>query len=173
MDDELVANISLPPNSLDTTDPLFYLCWRRQSCSSCLSGTEPCSWCAISSTCVPNTARVPIFAPIGAEGICPLGSKERWELRTQPFGCHASTLTVLSVLVAVLGTVALGGIGVLLVWFVRRVRRRWKEMEYEGLGPSKWRGLGFLAALFPSWGRRRQIEEEDGEEDAETRPLLE
>lgn len=78
--------------------------------------------------------------------------------------------------VAVLGTMALGGLGALLVWFVRRTRRRWKESEYEGVGPSKWRDLGFLVplvSLFSNWGARPQGDEEDGDEDAETRPLLE
>jgi hypothetical protein len=83
---------------------------------------------------------------------------------------------VLSVVVAVLGTLTLGGMGVLLVWFVRRVRRRWKEAEYEGLDPSKWRDLGFVApvaGLFPGLGRsQRRGEVDDDAESAETRPLL-
>ena len=80
----------------------------------------------------------------------------------------------MSVFVAVLGTMALGGIGVLVVRVVRRVRRRWKELEYEGVDPSKWRDLGFLvsiASLFPSWSRQSPSDEEDDEE--EIRPLLE
>jgi hypothetical protein len=126
---------------------------------------------------VPNPSRVPILAPVGSAYICPLGSKERWELRAQPFGCNASTLTVLSILVAVLGTLTLGGMGAILVWFVRRIQHRWKEAEYEGLHPSKWRDLGFLASfvtVFASWGRsQRRSEADDDAESAETRPLLE
>jgi len=34
----------------DTSDPLFHVCWRRQSCSSCLAGDVACSWCAIVCT---------------------------------------------------------------------------------------------------------------------------
>lgn len=33
-------------DSLDTSVPLFDICWNRQSCSSCLAGDVPCSWCA-------------------------------------------------------------------------------------------------------------------------------
>jgi hypothetical protein len=44
---ESPGNSSLPFNSLDTSDPLFHLCWQRQSCSTCLAGDDPCSWCAI------------------------------------------------------------------------------------------------------------------------------
>lgn len=115
--------------------------------------------------------------PVGSAYICPLGSKERWELRAQPLGCNASTLTVLSVFVAVLGTLTLGGMGAILVWFVGRIRHRWKEAEYEGLDPSKWRDLGVLASfvsVFPRWGRsQRRSEVDDDAESAETRPLLE
>ncbi|KAJ6143277.1 hypothetical protein N7471_002730 [Penicillium samsonianum] len=168
-------------NNPDPSDPVFHACWGRQSCSSCLTGDIACSWCAISSTCVPNPSLVPIFAPFGSENICPLGSKERWELRATPFGCHASTLTVLSVIVSVLGTLALGIVGVGLVWLVRWTRWRWKEVEYEqpdeeGQGSSRWRswglGLASFVGLFPQWSRTEGQSEVEGEE-AETRPLLE
>ncbi|KAJ5135701.1 uncharacterized protein N7515_004979 [Penicillium bovifimosum] len=173
MDDlELLGNHSIPLNSPEPNDPLFHVCWRRQSCSYCLTGDVPCSWCAISSTCVPNPSRVPILAPIGSSGICPLGSKEEWELRAISFGCHASTLTVISVSVAVLATLALGGMVVGLVWLVRRIQRRWKEDDYEQIEVEEQeepRGhfwgfrLASFVSLFPF-----QLE---GTE-AETRPLL-
>ncbi|KAJ5561875.1 hypothetical protein N7535_003662 [Penicillium sp. DV-2018c] len=154
MDIELLGNHSIPLKNHEPDDPLFHACWRRQSCSYCLTGDIPCSWCAIvgqtvssmdlprrkltiglyptqSSTCVPNPSRIPILAPIGSSGICPLGSKEEWELRAIPFGCHASTLTVLSVTVAVLGTLALVGMMVGMMWLVRWIRWRWKEDDYE------------------------------------------
>lgn len=126
---------------------------------------------------MPNTARVPIFAPIGSESICPLGSKERWELRALPLGCHASTLTVLSVMIAVLGTVAFGGVVFGIVWLVQCVKRRWKETEYDRVSDREsgddrkpWDlGIGSFLALFPGKGRGTEVE--DGEE-AETRPLL-
>ncbi|EKV17647.1 hypothetical protein PDIP_30600 [Penicillium digitatum Pd1] len=177
------GNSSFSLTEPDLSDPLFHVCWGRHSCSSCLIGDVDCSWCAISSTCVPNPSRVPIFAPFGSENICPLGSKERWELRATPFGCHASTVTVLSVFGAVFGTVALGALGVGLVWLVRWTRWRLKEVEYdqpdeEGQGSSKWRGwdwrLASLVSLCPQWRRTEcQTEVEEEEEEAETRPLLE
>jgi hypothetical protein len=79
-------------------------------------------------------------------------------------------------MVAVLGTLTLVGMGLLLVWFVRRVQGRLKESEYEGLGPARWRNFGVISSfvsLFPSWSRSRRSEVDDDEENAETRPLLE
>lgn len=118
--------------------------------------------------------RVPILAPIRSANICPLGSKERWELRAQPLGCSASTFTVLSVIVTVLGVLTLGGLGVVLVWCVRQAQRRWKDSEYEGIDSSRWRDPGLLVSfvnLFPRWAPG-QSDTENGES-AETRPLLE
>ncbi|KAJ5985426.1 hypothetical protein N7499_008294 [Penicillium canescens] len=177
MDLELLRNNSTNLNVFEDNDPLFHACWRRQSCLGCLAGDVPCSWCAISSTCVPNTAWVPIFTPISSESICPLGSKERWELRALPLGCHASTLTVLSVMIAVLGTVAFGGVVFGIVWLVQCVRRRWKETEYDRVSDREssddrqpWDlGISSFLALFPGKGRRTEVE--DGEE-TETWPLL-
>ncbi|KAJ5838113.1 uncharacterized protein N7525_003301 [Penicillium rubens] len=164
----------------DPSDPLFHVCWGRQSCSSCLTGDVACSWCAISSTCVPNPSRVPIFAPFGSENICPLGAKEKWELRALPFGCHASTLTVVSVMGAVLAILALGVVGVGLVWLVRRTRWRWRETEYERAdeeeqGSSRWRGwilgVGSFVGLVSQSSRSEG--QTEVEEEAESRPLLE
>ncbi|KAJ5578010.1 uncharacterized protein N7459_006974 [Penicillium hispanicum] len=179
----LSSNMSL--GALEVNDPLFYVCWRRQSCSHCLAGDVGCSWCAISSTCVPNAARVPILAPLSSTDICPLGSKERWELRALPLGCHASTMTVLSVVVAVLGVFVSIGVGLVTVWLVQRVRQRWKQTnpEYDRLdgqeeGVSRWFGwldCGVLLSLvgFVGQGQRpRQASVEEGRE-AESRPLLE
>ncbi|KAJ5827160.1 hypothetical protein N7447_003923 [Penicillium robsamsonii] len=175
------GNASSPLNNPDPSDPLFHVCWGRQSCSSCLTGEVACSWCAISSTCVPNPSGVPIFAPFGSASICPLGSKERWELRARPFGCKASTLTVLSVMGAVLTTTVLGAVGVALVWLVYRTRWHWKDAEYEQPDQeersSGWRGrnlgLGSIAGFFPRWSWTEAQTEVEEEEEAETRPLLE
>jgi hypothetical protein len=45
---ESESSESLYPSldTLDTNDPLFHACWRRQSCSYCLAGDVACSWCA-------------------------------------------------------------------------------------------------------------------------------
>ncbi|PYH68186.1 uncharacterized protein BO88DRAFT_444459 [Aspergillus vadensis CBS 113365] len=140
-----------------TTDPLFYLCWRRQSCNTCLKGDIPCSWCAVSSTCVPNPSLLPILSPLHSSQICPLGSKERWELRAIPFGCHVSTITFLTGVVGVLGTLAVLGLIALGVWVVKGVRRRggWKGLPVvfgngDGDGNGNWG-----AVVFPRWGGRR------------------
>lgn len=39
-----LANASF---GIDADDPLFYVCWRRQSCGWCLEGDAACSWCAV------------------------------------------------------------------------------------------------------------------------------
>ncbi|KAJ5658645.1 uncharacterized protein N7484_002294 [Penicillium longicatenatum] len=186
--DELSKNISLTVSK--GNDSLFHLCWRRQSCSQCLADDVSCSWCAISSTCVPNPGRIPILAPIGSDQICPLGSKERWELRARPLGCNASTLTVLSVMISISGTLALFAISVLIIWLVKRVRRRMKQTEYERLDEdsqnSPWLGWLDWASLFSLGGLFSQGETQtetqgqganqaladEGQEDPETRPLL-
>lgn len=104
-------------------------------------------------------------------------------MRASPFGCNASTVTVLSVIVAVLGTLAFGGTMAGLVWLVRRTRRHWKETEYQRIeseeeGSSGWQAwdsrLASLVGLLPYWGQTRDhTEVMDGEHEAESRPLLE
>lgn len=81
-------------------------------------------------------------------------------------------------MIAVLGTVAIGVVSFGIVWLVQRVRRHWKETEYDrvsgresGNERQPWGlGIGSFLAFFPGKGRRTEVE--DGEE-AETRPLLE
>ncbi|PYH95950.1 hypothetical protein BO71DRAFT_191395 [Aspergillus ellipticus CBS 707.79] len=157
-------------SSLAETDPLFYLCWRRQACGYCLKGDIPCSWCA-SSTCVPNPTHFPILAPLASEGICPLGSDERWELRALPFGCQVSTITFLTGVGSVVGTLAGLGILVLVAWVVRVVGKKWREGKYLGgtgwRGSYRWLGLRGVPVVEPD-------EEEDGGNhvEDERRPLL-
>ena len=153
------VNISSLQSPWSNADFLLKRCWRLQDCPSCLETTDPCSWCAIvcwaprptlgsqtgnldglliayhsqwlppqSSSCIANDWPIPILAPIGRPGICPL-SGERWELRAKGTGCEISTLTFLTVIVAVLSTTALG----LLIWATlslsRRLRRVWKARK--------------------------------------------
>ncbi|KAF9889756.1 hypothetical protein FE257_007062 [Aspergillus nanangensis] len=152
------ANTTYP---LDSTDPLFYLCWRRQSCKWCLQGDVPCSWCAISSTCVPNRSHLPILAPLGSSQICPLGSKERWELRAAPFGCNVSTTTFLATVVGVLGTLVAVALGCFVVWVWPRAKVWWKrDGKISGRYYVDWVSGGF-------WRRGG-----GDEEDLERRPLL-
>ncbi|KAL1953662.1 hypothetical protein VTO42DRAFT_2373 [Malbranchea cinnamomea] len=107
---------------------LLYFCWRSQTCAKCLSSADFCSWCPFSGTCVPNPSRLPLLAPISNASICPLGSKERWELRSQPLGCNVSTLTFLACVMSVLGTLVLVAMGLIVrefgAWAVRRAGRR-------------------------------------------------
>lgn len=111
---------------------LFLYCWRLPTCDSCLHTTRSCSWCATSQTCVPNEVfRWPfaILAPIKTENVCPLGWRERWEMRARPFSCRCSSMTLVSVVVAVLSTM----VGVLLLWLatllLRLLWRKWKKRE--------------------------------------------
>ncbi|PYI19369.1 hypothetical protein BO86DRAFT_328023 [Aspergillus japonicus CBS 114.51] len=186
------ANSTNPhPHPLDTPDDhLFYLCWRRQSCDYCLQGDLPCGWCAISSACVPNPSRVPILAPFGSSEMCPLGSKERWELRALPFGCHVSTVTFLTGVGGVLGTMAAFGLVVFLAWAGRRVVGWLAERKScvgrgggdEAQGASWGSGMGVLRRRLGFSSARRgggwvvPGDEEDelrgGAGDAERRPLL-
>ena len=134
---------------------------------------------------MPNSARVPILAPIGSANICPLGSEERWELRARPFGCRASSLTILSVVISVLVTLAAIGAGYGLLCLARIVRRRWKEINSEPLHDQEQRwSLGNLSnkllySLARLFGRSRQragqgqILAGDARDSGETRPLLE
>lgn len=127
---------------------------------------------------MPNPARLPILTPIGSANICPLSSKERWELRALPFGCKASTLTVLSVIVSILGTLAAIVMGFGMVYLARSVRRRWKETDRQGWA---WTGLEnkllFSLARVLGKGRQRHDEQggilgEEARDNDETRPLL-
>ena len=107
-------------------DYLLRRCWRIQDCHSCLHTSDPCSWCTVSSTCIPNEVPIAIFAPIWKAAVCPL-KEERWELRAKGTGCKVSTITLLSFIVAVAGTIivafSIWALFVLWAWS----RRRWKE----------------------------------------------
>jgi hypothetical protein len=154
-------------------DDILIHCWLHLTCDTCLSSTYPCSWCAVSSTCVPNTLLPEpwaILSPLKSESICPLAWRERWELRGKLFGCRCSTFTVMSVVVAVLGTL----VGLGLIWSMVRLigwtKRQWRKRE---------RGERWRVRL---WSRR--VVEQRGDEAAgrdsqdgdrgggETRPLL-
>jgi hypothetical protein len=101
-----------------------------------------------------------------------------------PFGCNVSTLTVLSVLVAVLSSLALAGLVYLVVWTVQRLRSRWKDAQYErlddgqGLEPMccgllDWGLLAWLVSLVGGQGQgNAQASGEPEGENNETSPLL-
>ncbi|KAG9245991.1 hypothetical protein BJ878DRAFT_417964 [Calycina marina] len=110
--------------SHSNSDELLRLCWSTLDSWSCV-GKKPCSWCPTSSTCVPNTARIPILAPIWNLDICPLWY-ERWELRARPFGPHVSTITFLTCIVSVISTFIVIGLVVAAARAFRALRKRWK-----------------------------------------------
>ena len=130
--DDLHQHAMNAPNASSLTSPssnadyLLRRCWRFQDCHSCLRTSDPCSWCAVSSTCIPNEVPVAVFAPIWEAAVCPL-KEERWELRAKGTGCRVSTVTLLGLLVAIAGT----AIVALSIWALFHVwawsRRRWRK----------------------------------------------
>ncbi|OJD17613.1 hypothetical protein AJ78_02312 [Emergomyces pasteurianus Ep9510] len=178
-------------------DPLLYFCWRQQSCGSCLESSKACSWCFGSSTCVPNSAPFPLLAPLTSSSICPLASRERWELRATPLGCNVSTLTFLTSVASVLGTVVLLLVGWVIVVLGRKGwravrsgaraetrtgdggrRRRdwgdWGEWGFIFRDRDRGRGSGGRRWLGREAGRRVVVFVEDGRGTRadERRPLL-
>ena len=152
---------------------LFLKCWRLQTCDSCLRCPHPCSWCAISQTCVPNDrSTIPILAPIRNENICPLGWQERWEMRAKPFSCRCSTMTFMSVVVSVLSTL----LTVLAIWLLQKLFRwswrRWKKRQ-SGWWKIGWKQCG-RKTLFCKRRKGEQHQTTDTEEASseEQRPLL-
>ncbi|KAK0383193.1 hypothetical protein NLU13_9106 [Sarocladium strictum] len=136
----------------------FLRCWTRQTCKRCLAADQ-CSWCPYTWSCVPNKHPIPFLAPIDQEDICPDRS-ERWELRTQPFGCDVSTTTSLSVIVSILATLFLMLCIFIVLVLVLRLRRFWRNKppvkdRWTPTWPSSWR-----------WGPKSQPAE------AEHAPLL-
>jgi hypothetical protein len=98
-----------------------------------------------SSTCVPNTSRIHILAPIGNPDICPHWS-ERWELRTKPLGCQVSTITFFTCIVSVLAAFVVIGLVALGVKVTRKIQVRWKTRKegwwkvWRFYQPGWWRG---------------------------------
>ncbi|XWW93108.1 hypothetical protein V2A60_001037 [Cordyceps javanica] len=114
----------------------FLRCWAQQDCGRCINTAE-CSWCPYSWACVPNKHEPAFLAPVYHEDVCPAAA-ERWELRSRPFGCHASTYTVLSTAVAVNATL----LAVLLLWLLtlalRHVRRRSRAASRHRYAATWW-----------------------------------
>ena len=165
------VNASFPITSSNNADYLLARCWRIQDCYSCLHTSDPCSWCAVSSTCVSNEAPIGLLAPIWNPKICPIHD-ERWELRAKGLGCKVSTLTFLSVLISVLATVVV----VLWLWAARKVwiwlPWRWRK---DRLGYWDLRArLGEAWTRFWTWGNNAQRKDlsESQDEGEHTRLLV-
>ncbi|OAA64989.1 hypothetical protein ISF_04399 [Cordyceps fumosorosea ARSEF 2679] len=116
----------------------FLRCWAQQNCDGCINTAE-CSWCPYSWACVPNKHQPAFLAPIYHDDVCP-ASAERWELRTRPFGCRASTYTVLSVGVGVSTTL----LAVVLLWLLalalRHVRKKSRAATRQRYVATWWTG---------------------------------
>ena len=176
-------NLSSAPPQDPSLDPDLLLahCWRHQDCSSCLHSKYRCSWCPIvsqtprkltyiansrsqSSTCVPNPATWPLLTPIYEPKICPLRS-ERWELRGNELGCDVSTITFLSVLVAVLSTVALTGFGWVVVskWrvWLRASKGQAKRARDWVRGFRSWSVMGWVRNRRKMWKDRNRVSSKD------------
>jgi len=179
---ESTAAITLQANDCrNTTDvtclqsqDYFHHCWRLQTCETCLSSSDPCSWCATSQVCVPNdylSYPFGILAPIKHEDICPLSWRERWEMRAKPFSCRCSTMTLMSVVIAVVATL----VGVLSIYLTtllsKWLRRKWKARQ-EGWWKVRSRPWRPRKGWFAGWiGPGSRLKAKVGE-DEERRPLL-
>lgn len=104
-----------------------------------------------SSTCVPNPSeKYPLLAPIDHPDICPLGSKERWELRARGLGCNVSTRNFLSVVVAVISSFVLVGLITLVLAGLKMMIYRCTRRKTERTGRGH---LGII--FFRGWGDDR------------------
>jgi hypothetical protein len=118
-----------------------------------------------SSSCIPNTAKIPILAPIWNPDICPHWA-ERWELRARPLGPWVSTITFLTCFVSVLSTFVVIGLVAIGVKAVRGIQARWKTRSedwwrvWKNYDRNWWRG----------W--RLRLLDIRGENPEEQRPLL-
>ncbi|KAF4841731.1 hypothetical protein CGCSCA4_v009261 [Colletotrichum siamense] len=120
----------------ETTDEHFFRCWQRQDCKGCLA-EDRCSWCPMTSACVPNPYAIPLLAPAWNEDVCPHWA-ERWELRTRPLGCQVSTITSLTSIISIVSTLVVVLLVTLLFVTIRWARRRsvkepgwWRVWQYD------------------------------------------
>lgn len=156
-------NSSQKPDN-QTLDDLFHLCWKLQDCWKCLHEGPSCSWCPVSSTCVPNPSTFHILAPISHADICPLES-ERWELRAQCLDCHVSTITFLTSIVSICSTLIVIGLVITSIRLVRRFQT-WRSQNRTWW--KVWRI--YRADLWLGWRPGRVgVREQDS---ADQRPLL-
>jgi hypothetical protein len=119
---------------------------------------------------VPNIHAIPLLAPLTDPDICPYWN-ERWEVRTRTLGCHVSTITFLTAVGSVLGTLVFLG----LVWGLVKMGR-WGRKVWRGREEGWWRAWRWNPSLRWRWrgAWRRGVRGEETErcEDGETRPLL-
>ena len=165
------ASTITPGDDLD----VFFHCWIKPHCPACLSPSNkyPCSWCATSQVCVPNTVYdypFGILSPLKTDKLCPLGWRERWELRARPFSCRCSSMTFVSVVVTVVATLLSLSLIILAVIAGRWLGRKWRARK-----PGWWR----VSSWKPRWLKSSTADagtstgtEHEGNSNDETRPLL-
>ncbi|KAG7050192.1 plexin repeat domain-containing protein [Colletotrichum scovillei] len=142
----------------ESSEEHFFRCWNHQDCKVCLAEDE-CSWCPMTSACVPNPYAIPLLAPAYDENICPHWA-ERWELRTKPLGCQVSTITSLTSIISIVSTFVVVLLVALIVLGVRWGRRRSKQ------DPDWWR------LWKRDWSRVQFWQRPQEQQDSERDPLL-
>ncbi|KAK2030729.1 hypothetical protein LX32DRAFT_692297 [Colletotrichum zoysiae] len=140
------------------SDAHLFRCWKHQDCRVCLAEYQ-CSWCPMTSACVPNAFAIPLLAPAYEEDICPYWA-ERWEIRTRPLGCQVSTITSLTSIISIICTLMIILLGISLAFGARWCRRRRQQ------DPDWWRIWKYDWSRMSIW--KRDQETQDGEQD----PLL-
>ncbi|KAK2040561.1 hypothetical protein LZ31DRAFT_474325 [Colletotrichum somersetense] len=141
-----------------SSDAHLFRCWQHQDCRVCLAEYQ-CSWCPMTSACVPNSYAIPLLAPAYEENICPYWA-ERWEIRTRPLGCQVSTITSLTSIISIISTLMIISLGISLAFGARWCRQRSQQ------DPDWWRIWKYDWRRLFIW--RRDQETQDGEQD----PLL-
>jgi len=148
----------------NTSDELLLKCWGHQWCWPCLR-EGPCSWCPVTSTCVPNPYRPQVLAPFYDADICPLWS-ERWEVRTQPLGCHVSTITIMTCVVSVVSTFVFVGLVAACFRLAKWARPKWKARTSDWW--KVW--LYYKRGWWKTW--RLELRDKAPRRSAENDPLL-
>lgn len=165
---------TLTRTSKSTYEDLLPHCWRLNTCDSCLDNKDyACGWCPYSSACIPNPATFPLLSPLTNPLICPdTHGHERWELRAKGLGCNVSTRNFLSVVVTVVGTLAVVG----LVWVSRvvwrAIRRRYKRKTWSS---KRWNGKRWKDHWATGWAgliQERRLKREGEGRGGEEQPLL-
>ncbi|KAI5301073.1 hypothetical protein KEM56_001994 [Ascosphaera pollenicola] len=128
-------------------NPLDFLLWLSEELDTRDWELWVKDWAALCVSYMhPNHSSFPLLEPILKPDICPLGSRERWELRSQPLGCNVSTYTFLSMVSAVAGTLAFAALVGLLFWSIKYMVRTCAR-EIHGV-----RVIESLPAGYPGYG---------------------
>ncbi|KAK3328814.1 hypothetical protein B0H66DRAFT_596430 [Apodospora peruviana] len=181
----LVSNLTAVVTSNDGDDDdeqRLYRCWALQGCDitylllllNSITTNAPSP--KQTQSCVPNNHRIiPLLAPAYNKHICPHRS-ERWEIRTNPLGCHVSTITTLTSIVNILSTLLVVLLVWLAAWAVARLRKR--NREKPGWlwniisSTSRWSEQLTVLRRKLLFQRRKNPDDDDETVEEEARPLL-